>query len=88
VREAHADVLRLMEGAPFDRLLGIRGDRLEPGRVDFLEPARLAGPLRAEACLLRRGNRVCHVRVSVTQDGVPVAEGSAVYNIHRRKPEG
>ena len=31
-------------------------------RVDFLEPARLAGPLRAEARLLRKGNRVCHVR--------------------------
>ena len=56
-------------------------------RVDFLEPARLAGPLRAEARLLRKGNRVCHVRVSVTQDGVLVAEGSAVYNIHRRRPE-
>ena len=56
-------------------------------RVDFLEPARLAGPLRAEARLLRKGNRVCHVRTSVTQDGVLVAEGSAVYNIHRRRPE-
>jgi acyl-coenzyme A thioesterase PaaI-like protein len=55
--------------------------------VDFLEPAGLAGPLRAEARLLRKGNRVCHVRVSVTQDGVLVAEGSAVYNIHRRRPE-
>jgi uncharacterized protein (TIGR00369 family) len=140
VKEAPVDVLHLMEeGAPFNRLLGIRGEQLEPGRavvtlpvreefvgdprrpalhggvvsslvdtaggaaawsalgpgesvstvdlrVDFLEPARLAGPLRAEARLLRKGNRVCHVRVSVTQDGVPVAEGSAVYNIHRRKP--
>jgi uncharacterized protein (TIGR00369 family) len=56
-------------------------------RVDFLEPARLGGPLRAEALLLRKGNRVCHVRVSVTQDGVLVAEGTAVYNIHRRRPE-
>jgi len=56
-------------------------------RVDYLEPAGLAGPLRAEAVLLRRGNRVCHVRVSVTQDGRRVAEGSAVYNIHRRKPD-
>ena len=139
--EAHLDVLRLMwEQAPFNRLLGLKGESLEPGhavitlpvredfvgdprrpalhggvvsalidtaggaaawaalgpgesvstvdlRVDFLEPARLAGPLRAEATLLRKGNRVCHVRTSVTQDGVLVAEGSAVYNIHRRRPE-
>ncbi len=56
-------------------------------RVDYLEPARVAGPLRAEATLLRKGNRVCHVRVSVTQDGVVVAEGAAVYNIHRRRSE-
>jgi uncharacterized protein (TIGR00369 family) len=56
-------------------------------RVDFLEPALLAGPLRAEARLLRKGNRVCHVRVSVTQDGRLVAEASAVYNIHRRRSE-
>jgi uncharacterized protein (TIGR00369 family) len=135
------DVLRLMEEhAPFNRLLGLKGEHLETGRavivlpvredfvgdprrpalhggvvsslidtaggaaawsalgpgesvstvdlrVDYLEPARLAGPLRAEAVLLRKGNRVCHVRVSVTQDGVLVAEGSAVYNIHRRRPE-
>jgi uncharacterized protein (TIGR00369 family) len=53
-------------------------------RVDFLEPARLGGPLRAEAELVRKGNRVCHVRVAVTQDGVLVAEGRGVYNIHRR----
>jgi uncharacterized protein (TIGR00369 family) len=53
-------------------------------RVDFLEPAGLEGPLRAEAELVRKGNRVCHVRVSVTQDGVLVAEGRGVYNIHRR----
>jgi uncharacterized protein (TIGR00369 family) len=56
-------------------------------RVDYLEPATLGGPLRAEAVLLRKGNRVCHVRVSVRQDGVLVAEGSAVYNIHRRRSE-
>jgi len=53
-------------------------------RVDFLEPAGLEAPLRAEAELVRKGNRVCHVRVSVTQDGVLVAEGRGVYNIHRR----
>ena len=134
-------VLRLMEEhAPFNRLLGIRGERLEKGRaivllpvrpefvgdprrpalhggvlsslidtaggaaawttlaagesvstldlrVDFLEPGRLAGPLRAEAVLRRKGRRVCQVRVSVTQDGVLVAEGSAVYSIHRGRAE-
>jgi len=53
--------------------------------VDFLEPASLGGPLRAEAELVRKGNRVCHVRVALTQDGVLVAEGRAVYNIHRRR---
>jgi uncharacterized protein (TIGR00369 family) len=55
--------------------------------VDYLEPAGLGGPLRAEAELIRKGNRVCHVRVSVTQDGVLVAEGRAVYNIHRGRKE-
>lgn len=52
--------------------------------VDYLEPGRLAGPLRAEAELIRKGNRVCHVRVRVTQDGLLVAEGRGVYNIHKR----
>jgi uncharacterized protein (TIGR00369 family) len=52
--------------------------------VDYLEPGRVAGPLRAEAELIRKGNRVCHVRVRVTQDGVLVAEGRGVYNIHKR----
>jgi uncharacterized protein (TIGR00369 family) len=52
--------------------------------VDYLEPAGLGAPLRADAKLVRKGNRVCHVRVSVSQDGVVVAEGRAVYNIHRR----
>lgn len=56
-------------------------------RVDYLEPAGLSGPLRAEAELIRKGNRVCHVRVAVTQDGVLVAEGRGVYNIHRRRKE-
>lgn len=56
-------------------------------RVDFLEPARLGAPLRAEARLVRKGNRVCHVRVALTQDGTLVAEGVGVYNIHRRKKE-
>lgn len=52
--------------------------------VDYLEPAGLDGDLRAEAQLLRKGNRVCHVRVSVTQGSVLVAEGRALYNVHRR----
>jgi uncharacterized protein (TIGR00369 family) len=52
--------------------------------VDFLEPGRLAGPLRAEAELVRKGNRVCHVRVRVTQDELLVAEGRGIYNIHRK----
>ncbi len=51
-------------------------------RVDYLEPGRVAGPLRAEAELVRKGNRVCHVRIAVTQDGVLLAEGRGVYNIH------
>lgn len=53
-------------------------------RVDFIAPAGLGAPLRAEAELVRKGNRLCHVRVSVTQDGALVAEGRGVYNIHRR----
>jgi uncharacterized protein (TIGR00369 family) len=52
--------------------------------VDFLEPSGLAAPLRASAQLVRKGNRVCHVRVAVTQGGKLVAEGRGVYNIHKR----
>lgn len=52
--------------------------------VDFLEAAGLDGDLRASAELLRKGNRVCHVRVTVTQGEVLVAEGRGVYNVHRR----
>ena len=55
-------------------------------RVDYLEPAGLGADLRAEGELIRKGNRVCHVRVSVLQAGILVAEGRAVYNIHRRRP--
>ncbi len=51
--------------------------------VDYLEPASLDGDLRADAQLIRKGNRVCHVRISVTQGAVLVAEGRAVYNVHR-----
>jgi uncharacterized protein (TIGR00369 family) len=54
-------------------------------RVDYLEPAGLGHPLRAEAELVRKGNRVCHVKVAVTQGGALVAEGRAVFNIHRRR---
>ena len=53
-------------------------------RVDYLEPAGLGAPLRAEAELVRKGNRVCHVRVAILQEGVLVAEGRGVYNIHQR----
>ena len=53
--------------------------------VDYLEPAGMDGDLRADAQLLRKGNRVCHVRVSVTQGAVLVAEGRAVYNVHRMR---
>ena len=53
--------------------------------VDYLEPAGVQDDLRAEAVLLRKGNRVCHVRVSVTQGLVLVAEGRAVYNVHRAR---
>jgi acyl-coenzyme A thioesterase PaaI-like protein len=53
-------------------------------RVDFLEPAGLGADLRAAAEPVRKGNRVCHVRIAVMQGDVLVAEGRAVYNIHRR----
>ena len=53
-------------------------------RIDYLEPAGLDGDLRAEAELVRKGGRMCHVRMSVTQGRVLVAEGRGVYNIHRR----
>ena len=56
-------------------------------RVDYLEPAGLEGVLRAEAELVRKGNRVCHVRIALTQQDVLVAEGRGVYNIHRRGSE-
>jgi uncharacterized protein (TIGR00369 family) len=128
------------EQIPFNRLLGIRGESISPGRaslvlpvradmvgdprrpalhggvvsalldtagglaawsalqpgesvstvdltVDYLEPAGLQAELRAEAELLRKGNRVCHVRMRVTQGGTAVAEGRGVYNIHRKAQE-
>jgi len=57
-------------------------------RVDYLEPAGVSGTLRAEAELVRKGNRVCHVRVFVRQDKTLVAEGRGVYNIHKRRSSG
>jgi uncharacterized protein (TIGR00369 family) len=57
-------------------------------RVDYLEPAGLGDPLRAEAELVRKGNRVCHVRVAVRQGAALVAEGRAVFSIHRRRGQG
>jgi uncharacterized protein (TIGR00369 family) len=56
-------------------------------RVDYLEPAGLSAPLRAEAELVRKGNRVCHVRVAVTQGDALIAEGRGVFNIHRGRAE-
>jgi acyl-coenzyme A thioesterase PaaI-like protein len=56
-------------------------------RVDYLEPAGLGADLRATAALVRKGNRVCHVRIEVTQGSVLVADGRGVYNIHRRSKE-
>ena len=57
--------------------------------VDYLEPAGLGAPLLAVATLVRKGNRVCHVRVSVTQGDRLVAEGRGLYSIHRpRTPRG
>jgi uncharacterized protein (TIGR00369 family) len=54
-------------------------------RVDFLEPATVDADLRAEAEVRRKGNRVCHVRIVATQEGTLIAEGAAVYNIHRAR---
>ncbi|HEV7501416.1 MAG TPA: PaaI family thioesterase [Vicinamibacteria bacterium] len=56
-------------------------------RVDYLEPAGLGADLRASAELVRKGSRVCHVRVAVTQGDVLVAEGRGVFSIHRRPVE-
>ena len=56
-------------------------------RVDYLEPAGLGAELRAEAELVRKGSRVCHVRVAVTQGPALVAEGRGVFAIHRPRAE-
>jgi uncharacterized protein (TIGR00369 family) len=52
-------------------------------RVDYLEPGRVAGELRAEARVARSGTRVCHVQIELTQDDVRIAEGRGVYRVHR-----
>ena len=52
-------------------------------RVDYLEPATVTGDLRAAAEVSRKGNRVCHVRIEVTQGELAIATGAGVYNIHR-----
>jgi len=98
-RAATTDVLRLMEehaaflvdaaggAAAWSALASGESVSTVDLRVDYLEPAGLGAPLRAEAVLLRKGSRVCHVRVRVSQAGVRVAEGAAVYSIHRRRSE-
>jgi uncharacterized protein (TIGR00369 family) len=53
-------------------------------RVDYMEPAGLGAALRACAELVRKGSRVCHVRVAVTQGEVLVAEGRGVFAVHGR----
>jgi uncharacterized protein (TIGR00369 family) len=53
--------------------------------VDYLEPGAMDHPLVATAKLLRKGNRVCHVRVKVMQGARRVAEGRGVYSIHKRR---
>jgi uncharacterized protein (TIGR00369 family) len=52
-------------------------------RIDYLQPATLPRDLRAQAQLRRKGNRVCHVQVEVTQGVAAIATGVGVYNIHR-----
>ena len=52
-------------------------------RVDYLVPANMEGDLRASAELVRKGTRVCHVKMAVTQGEVLVAEGRGVDSIHR-----
>ena len=52
-------------------------------RIDYLEPATVDADLRATAQLRRKGNRVCHVAVEVSQGTTLVALGNGVYNIYR-----
>ena len=52
-------------------------------RIDYLEPATVGADLRAEAQVRRKGNRVCHASVDITQGGTLIATGTGVYNIYR-----
>ena len=36
---------------------------------------------------MRKGNRVSHVRIRLTQGERLVAEGTGVYNIHRKRKD-
>jgi uncharacterized protein (TIGR00369 family) len=52
-------------------------------RIDYLEPATAQGDLRAEAQVRRKGNRVCHAGVEISQGGTLISIGTGVYTIHR-----
>ncbi len=66
---------------------------LEPGEtvstidltVDYLEPGGIDAPLVATAHVVRKGKRLCHVRMKVTQGERRVAEGRGVFSIHKRR---
>src|SRR5688572_8765029 len=44
-------------------------------RIDYLEPATVGTDLRAQAQLRRKGNRVCHVQIELTQGIAAIATG-------------
>jgi len=52
-------------------------------RIDYLAPATVGHDLRANAEVRRKGNRVCHAGVEITQGQTLVALGTGVYSIHR-----
>jgi uncharacterized protein (TIGR00369 family) len=52
-------------------------------RIDYLAPATVNDDLRAEAQVRRKGNRVCHAGVEITQGGTLIALGTGVFTIHR-----
>lgn len=52
-------------------------------RVDYLEPGTLEGDLRADARVLRRGSRVCHVRITLTQSDRVLVDGTGVFSFHK-----
>ena len=53
--------------------------------VDYLEPGGVDEPLVATARVVRKGKRLCHVRMKVTQGTRLVAEGRGVFAIHKRR---